>query len=547
MKTQSKLILLVIAVTCLSGCMQQFIRDTGPEHQALLNVDVNQIDAVTLEALSKTEPISIDQAAAQYKADLIENENNNESISLSLADIRASALSNNLQLKVDLVNPSMAQQQYLAERAKFEAAFFGGIQYSDSTSPTASQLETAKSSNTAFEIGLRQPLPTGGNITIRQPNGRYDNDNQFSILNPSFASDLRFTISQPLLRGAGMKTNTHSIRVARLQEKMSEAQTKLQAIRVLADADCAYWRVYGASQELFVSQQQYQLAERQLAEARLRVESGAAPQVEIVRAESGVAARREGIIISLTNLRLYERDLKRIMNRDDMPLDSITGILPQTDPTPLKIQLDPKELVAFAINNRMEIFGLELQIAIDQSLIDASKNARLPGLSVESTVNINGLGNSFGKSYDDIRSGEFTDWSLGLQGEIPLGNKAANARLRYAKLALTQRLATKEQRSQLIEQEVLNAIDLLEQNWQRILASRQDVLFAARTYQAERKQFEQGVRTSTDVLLAAGRLATAQLREVRALIDYQIAQVDIALSTGTLLGQAGIQWQPMDL
>ncbi len=547
MKNHSKLILLVVLTTALSGCMQQFIRETGPEHQALLNVDVNQIDTVSLEALSKTESISIDKAAEQYKAVLLENENNKDSISLSLADIRASALSNNLQLKVDLVNPSMAQQQYLAERAKFEAAFFGGIQYSDSTSPTASQLDTAKSSNTYFEIGLRQPLPTGGNITIRQPNGRYDNDNQFSILNPSFTSDLRFTVSQPLLRGAGMKTNTHSIRVARLQEKRSEAQTKLQAIRVLADADRAYWRVYGASQELFVSQQQYQLAERQLAEAQLRVQSGAAPKVEITRAESGVAARREGIILALTNLRLYERDLKRIMNRKDMPLDSITGILPQTDPTPLKIQLDPKELVSFAINNRMEMFELELQEFIDQSVIDASKNARLPSLRVESTVNINGLGNSFGKSYDDIRSGEFTDWSLGLQGEIPLGNKAANARLRYAKLALTQRLATKEQRSQLIEQEVLNAIDLLGQNWQRILASRQDVLFAARTYQAERKQFEQGVRTSTDVLLAAGRLATAQLREVRALIDYQIGQVNIALSTGTLLGQAGVQWQPMDL
>ena len=51
-----------------------------------------------------------------------------------------------------------------------------------------------------------------------------------------------------------------------------------------------------------------------------------------------------------------------------------------------------------------------------------------------------------------------------------------------------------------------------------------------------------GFRTSTDVLDAASRLADAQSREVRSLADYQIALIDIAFATGTLLGHSRIRF-----
>ena len=110
-----------------------------------------------------------------------------------------------------------------------------------------------------------------------------------------------------------------------------------------------------------------------------------------------------------------------------------------------------------------------------------------------------------------------------------------------------QRLATKEQRSQAIRQEVYDALDLLQQAWQRIIAARQEAVLAGRTYEGELNQFEVGARTSTDVLDAATRLADAQSREVQALADYQIAKVDLAYSTGTLLGYGRIRWEAVGL
>ncbi len=92
---------------------------------------------------------------------------------------------------------------------------------------------------------------------------------------------------------------------------------------------------------------------------------------------------------------------------------------------------------------------------------------------------------------------------------------------------------------------MLNAIDQLDANWQRILAAQQRVVLAARTLDAEIRQFEQGLRTSTEVLEAQARLADAQSSEINAIAEYQIAQVDIAFAAGMLLGASNVAWEPI--
>jgi outer membrane protein TolC len=93
--------------------------------------------------------------------------------------------------------------------------------------------------------------------------------------------------------------------------------------------------------------------------------------------------------------------------------------------------------------------------------------------------------------------------------------------------------------------EVLGAVEQLEANWQSILASRQNAILAGRLYEAEKRQFTAGLRTSTDVLNQQAKFANAQSAEIRALTEYQIAQVDLEYATGTLLGAAKVRWEPI--
>lgn len=515
---------------------------------------MREIETVRLEALSQSAPTSIEDAAGS-PGEAVGVEEPPDSVELSITDVRAGALANNLDLKVALVNPSILQESVAEAEAEFEPLVFGSVRQDQVDWPSTIVDQPAiQSTATSFDAGFEIPLRTGGTVTVTLPFSKTDDQTRIESsygdlqwLNPTYQSALKFSISQPLLRDAGIRTNTHAIRVAKYSRDIADARTKLEAIRILSDVDRAYWLLYAARGELRIRQEQYELAQQQLEQAKRRVEAGDAPEIEIMRAESGVAERLEAIIIADTQVRRRERELKRIMNRDDLPMHSPTALVPTTDPNPLGLDLDAEAMAERAVANRMEMLELELQLAIDASAVDFERNGTLPLCALDYTYTVNGLAGSFHDAFRDVGDGSYTDYSVGLTAEIPLGNQGAKSRLRRAMLERVQRLATRDQRRLAIRQEVYDALDELAQSWQRILAARQEVILAGRTYEAEKRQFEVGLRTSTEVLEAAARIAGAKSREIRALAAYEIAQIDIAFATGTLLGQDRVVWEPAEV
>lgn len=465
-------------------------------------------------------------------------------VELSIEQSRADALANNLDLAVQLLEPTIARETITQEEARFEAVFFGNARQSRFDQPTDTALSGSNVESLGGDAGLRIPLRTGGAITVDLPFNRTETDNLFSTLNPSYSTDLSLSLSQPLLRNAGVRTNTHAIRVAQYQSLISEARTKLEVIRVIADVDRVYWRLYAAQRELEVRKQEYDLAVAQLERARRRVAKGDAAEVEITRAEAGVAQRVEAIILAENAVRDAERLLKRILNRPDLGMETATIVELSTAPNPMRYELDAIDLADAALATRMEMLELELLIAQDVSSIDFARNQKLPLVTLDYRYNINGLGSVWNDSLDLMLDRSFEDHVVGLSVEVPLGNNAAKSRFNQAIYTRLQRLATRDQRRAQIINEVFNALDQLEANWQRVLASARSALLEARVLEAEQRQFDLGLRTSTDVLDAQARYANARSAEIRALAEYQIAQVDLAFATGMLLGASKVRWEP---
>ncbi|HRU15752.1 MAG TPA: TolC family protein [Anaerohalosphaeraceae bacterium] len=514
--------------------------DTTPEPVPFYEMRVPR------ERLRQIEPLQL-PAAAEPNAPVRPAQGAPEEIKLTIEQCRAWALQNNLELKAELVSPTIAAETLSAEEAKFEASFFTRIQYSKTDRPIGTDLfvQGSQSDSGTVDLGVELPLQTGGTITLDLVDNRTLTNQISYFFNPSYTTGAGVSISQPLLRNAGHRASMYSIRLSRYDLQIAEARTRLEVITVLAAADRAYWRMAAARKELEVRLQQYELAKAQLERARRMAEAGEQAEVEVLRAQAGMAAQMEQIILAETNLRSRQRELKRIINQLSLTVQSPTRIVPTTEPDLIRYELAAPELVAKAVENRMELLELELQIARQVSTIDYLKNQALPVVNLEYTYNINGLGATRSDSYDMLQENRFADHRLGLTLLIPLGNEAAKSTLRAAFYQRMQLLATKENRKALIEIEVLNAMDQTEANWQRILAARQNVLLEARLADAEIRQFENGLRTSTDVLEAQARLADAQSSEIQALTEYQISLVDLAYATGTLLGAAKVDWQPV--
>ncbi|MBX3402838.1 MAG: TolC family protein [Phycisphaeraceae bacterium] len=469
-----------------------------------------------------------------------------ERVELTLEEVRAATLARNLDLRIALIEPVRASERLREEEARFEAVFRPRIGYRETDSPTLDVTASNQQDSGFIGGAVDIPLRTGGRVSVDLAATRSETNNPFFTLNTAYTSDLTLSLSHPLLRGAGRRVNTYSIRVASYQDQITQARTKLEVVRQLAAADRAYWLLDAVRRSLDVAQQQYELAVDQLARARRRVDAGDLPEIEVVRAEAGVAERLEAIIRAENAVLNQQRALKRLINQQGLELHTPTMIVPTSQPDPVRYEFDGPELADGAVARRMEMLELELQIALDSSGIEFAKNQALPAVALDYRYNIGGLGATFSDANDQLRGNDFESWSVSLSGEVPLGNEGAKARVQQAILSRLQRLATREAREQAIRLEVLNAADNVDAGWQRIMAARQNALAAGRAFRAEQRQFDVGASTSTDVLSAAARLADAQRSEIVALLDYQVSLVDLAYATGTLLGAAKLEWAPLD-
>ncbi|MEQ8769171.1 MAG: TolC family protein [Phycisphaerales bacterium] len=500
--------------------------------------DGSRIEGALASTIDPDLPDPIAEARAAFDA--------MERYEITLEEARAAVLENNLDLEAALVNPTIAAETVAEEEGRFESVFTLSGSWSETDSPTATALAGGGTRFQSVTPGLRIPLRTGGTAEITLPVQRFETDNQFATLNPSIETDLQFSLSHNLLRGAGRRATMHAVRIAESNRQISEAQTKLEVIRQIAAAERSYWRLYAAQTALEVRYQQYELARQQLEAARRRNAAGAVAEIEVVRAESGLADRIDDIIQAHNLVLTQQRELKRIVNIPGLDVDTGVNVVPISDPDPVRYEFDAGDVARAALDNRMELLELELRLAQDAAQIAFEKNQALPLIAMNYTYRVNGLGGIASDALEQLNENNFEDWSVGLTAEIPLGNEQRKAAVARSVLTRLQRLSTREAREQSIVQEVHDAIDTIDSGWNRILAGRQSVILNARALEAEQRQFNVGRSTSNDVLDADARLAEARLAELQALTDYQIAQIDLAFATGTLLGHARVDWQPLD-
>lgn len=488
------------------------------------------IESVQLADQSVSEPMDVAQATEQIVQDLADSNEAPLSMTLTLAQVRAATLANNLDLQVELIDPAMAEKTLDVQRAKFEPAFVG----SGSTDYVEAMGTGAVSKAWSSQIGVTKPLPTGGTLSTRVPVADSDPGGVAS-------ASASVTVIQSLLRGAGTAINAQSIQIAEHQWHMVSARTKLNAIAWLANADVAYWRLFAAQKDLAVRREQYKLAQDQLSHAHKKVAAGSAARIEIVRADAGVASRLESVINAETTVDLFARNLRRIMNLPDVPLDSPVSMVLETRPYPLGLTLDEEALFARAVANRMDMVELELSMEVDDLNVAYARNAKLPDVTLSYSYAARTQGPAARDAIQNFSGRAYDDHVLGVSAVIPIGNQAARARLQRAKLSQLQGKLLKKRLCQMIRQQVAEAISQMDSNWRRILAAEQGVVAAERDYLVDKDQFKLGRRNSTDVLYSATRLGDAQLGRIRAFVDYEISQINLARVTGTLLGKDRVE------
>ena len=480
---------------------------------------------------------------------------------LTINDIRKKALQNNLDIKIAQFDPKISQDKLNQEKAKFDQTLFVYANYRENKLPSIANDYYLIKSNSAslnnqeiklnqlpqeqqqmsLDMGINIPLQTGGKMSISSPLMRKKSYGDFGV--DEYQNALRFSFTQPLLRNFGKDINTTSIKIADNQNNINQQRIKLQSIRIISIVDKAYWELKQAWSILNVRKQQYELAEKNLEMVKMKYDEGLIPKIELTRAEIGIADQIEKLIYAETDLKIKNRQLFYFINNLDDNNDTSSMLYsPISDPLLIEFNINKNELYSNALKNRIELIEQEIQITNKELETEYFKNQTLPLFALQYEYGaLSNTYSNFNKAYSGSLDDNFNDWMLGFKFEVPFTNEARKSRLSQAINEKNKTLQTYELKKLTVKKEIYDAVDVLNQNWQRIKTTRQQVLIAGINYDAELNQFDEGLRTMTEVLEALNRLGDVQIREIQATIDYQVALIDLSFATGSLLGYSNAE------
>jgi outer membrane protein len=432
---------------------------------------------------------------------------------------------------------------------------------------------TAQGTN--YFSGIQQAFQTGTSYQIVLGGGRSTTTSLTPVFNPQVQSFMAIGFTQQLLNGFGRRANSAYIRIAKNDVKVADSVFRQQVITTVTQVLDLYWDLLAYRENVRVAEQSLAYAQKLLSDNKRQVEIGTLAPIEVVRAESEVAARQQDLIVAQTSLQQQQELLKTALSKqvdrdlatmaiepDDKLPEPQTGDIPALD-----------EALRMAVENRPELEQLNLKMRDQGYNIQRTRNALLPtlslfgsyipsGLSGHQAICPNGaipygercavpgdgtippLGLSTGgisQAFTQTFQGTYPDYSFGITLSIPIRNRSAQADAARALLEKRQLETQIQQQKNTVEQDVRNAEIAVAQAKAQIEAARKAVVLAQQTLDAERKKFQLGESTVFMVIQAQRDLATAEGNEVKARSTYAKALTQFNQATGTTLKKYNIE------
>lgn len=521
--------------------------DSPYRDRGVLSQDVadrlGRLDGADLAQIGEAGPLPPNAAAPPSPDELAVLEPGQRKQAVDLSDVRAAVLEHNLGIKVARIDPAIANERVLRERAKFEWTFgliADGGRDVNFEPPLQEELWNAN-----VRPNLNVPLADGGQLDVDWRLLYFDN--QLASLNPDesegYQSVPRVSLTQPLLRGAGRLVNETSILVAEFGQRRVEVRTRLMVQQLLVEAERNYWRAFGASRSFEIAIESYRRAVEQVAVAERLAAARMAATTEVVKARYLAVSQVDDVIAASELLRSRSRLLKQAMNRPDLPLDDSVAVDFRSGPELVQYRFAPQTVLDVALRRRSELLEAELAIAESTLGVQVAQNGLLPRLDAFGTAAPVGFAST---GMADAIAGSGASGSVamafnaGVRLQVPLGNEAAKADLRAALYQRLRELASSQDRRLSITRDVHDAVSRTRTGWQAVIATRQAVDLAARAYEGVRTLYEKRAATITDLTQSLLQLADAQRSEANAVVGYQLALLDLSDAAGMIPGRAGL-------
>ena len=421
----------------------------------------------------------------------------------------------------------------------------------------------------------------GGQYQISYTDSQIKTNVIFATIDLQYKTNLTFSYTQPLMRNREIDDPRRQIEIARKNLSLTDAEFRTSVIETITHVRNSYWDLVYALRNLQIQQDALRAAEEQLSHTRRLVGRGYVARIDVTQVEAQVANFREGLYMALDGVAKSDNALKNFIVGDIKdPLWNVL-IIP-SDPVDVKAPtINAEQALNEALAQRPELQQADVAQAINElnqrfysdqkrPQVDLVASYSLDGLagrvnplssqdpiefaSTDLTTRVNVLSamaglppltrpvntgavppflvGSYGQSLNNLFSNRFPTVRFGVQVELPLFNRKAEAQLALSREEGAQIKTRKQQLDQLIKVDVRTALQSVRTAEARLRASAEARSASEQQYESEVRLYNGGHSTTYLVLDRQVALKNARGVELKGQMDLNKAISELDRATG---------------
>ncbi len=388
--------------------------------------------------------------------------------------------------------------------------------------------------------------------------------------NPYYQATLSLSVTQPLLKDAGMNAVKHQLKLAMIGADSDEAQALIDASTTIAQVEDTYWDLVAAWRNVAIQEDALNEAVVQQRSVVRLAKRGAVAQITAIESETQVANFQAGVFSALQAVSELQTQLKNLILAD--PGDPIwsANLVPSSPVQQLPTAGDLAEIVALAEQQRPEVrqvvderrvADLDMVFAKNQALPQAdvvvqyfsngfagilqpvpnfeALSCNLPGGTTCPTPPPQSQGNMT-QAFHNMWTGAYPEFNIAFVVNFPLENNTARGLKQIAGQEQDQAELQRQGLDQRIESEARNVLQTYQSALSRLSSAGQARAAAESVYASEVRKFHNGESTTFLVLQRQVELAQARGAELEAQTDLNKAVVELQRVEGTILSENGV-------
>jgi len=477
------------------------------------------------------------------------------------------ALANNLDINVERQTVIAGRWGVNRLEGFYDPRTTFALNWDREKTPAASVLEGGSSLTnvlTSVSTGYSQTWSTGTTLEANFAGVRNRTTSFFSSLVPAINAQVDVALRQALLRGFGRTSQEYQIEISRKNVEISEQEFRRSASELILQVQDRYWELEYSLGDMQVKEMSLQLAQTVLAQNRERFAVGTAARLQVVESEAEAALRQEELIRSRYGYRLVQDQLIQLVTNYEDPRQFPGEIVPSDPATSPNVPIESfEELQQVGTSSRPEVQQADLQIVAEKVNLSSTRDRLRPNLELVVGYQQFGLGGALvnrdfsqgflnppiigvvpgglGNALDQMFTGGYYGYMLGLTLQLPIFNREARAENAQAQIAVDQAELRKQAARQTVGLQIREALTQIEMNRARLEAATTAVRAAEERLKAEQARFDNGMATTRQMIEAQRDLLQAQTVRLRAQIDLIKSYALLDRATGRTFERQNIR------